>query len=170
MKLQLAQKENLNEIIEIINLAKKYLKDQGSLQWNQNDGYPNKSDILKDIENNYCYIYKDNDEILGTLCIVTETDENYNEIDGEWLTDRPYASIHRIAVKYHNQNLGSLMLLEAENIVKEKNIFSIKIDTHKINIPMTKTILKCGYKYCGVIKLKRSNIDNLRDAYEKRLD
>ena len=61
------------------------------------------------------------------------------------------------------------MLLGAETIVKEKNIYSIKIDTHKINIPMTKTILKSGYTYCGIIKLKRSNIDNLRDAYEKRL-
>ena len=62
------------------------------------------------------------------------------------------------------------MLELAEEIVKNKNITSIKIDTHKNNIPMTKTILYAGYTYCGIIKLKRSNIDNLRDAYEKKID
>ena len=56
-----------------------------------------------------------------------------------------------------------------EKIVKENNIYSIKIDTHKINIPMSKTILKAGYKYCGIIKLKRNKMDNLRDGYEKKL-
>ena len=170
LKLQLAQINDLKEIMKIIDNAKKYLKEQGSLQWNLSDGYPSDKDIIKDIENNVCYIYIDNDEIIGTLSIVTLPDENYNEIDGKWLTTDKYASIHRIAVKYHNKNIGVKMLLAAEEIVKNKNIFSIKIDTHKINIPMTKTILKCGYTYCGIIKLKRSNIDNLRDAYEKRLD
>ena len=34
---------------------------------------------------------------------------------------------------------------------------------------MQKTILKAGYTHCGVIKLKRTNEDNLREAYEKRL-
>ena len=61
------------------------------------------------------------------------------------------------------------MLLEAEEIIKKDNIYSIKIDTHKINQPMINTIIKSGYIYCGVITLKRSKEDNLRNAYEKRL-
>ena len=167
--IRLATTKDLEEIMNIINSAKKYLKEQGSLQWNQDDGYPSALDMVKDIENNSCYVYIENDEIVGTMSVITTPDENYYEIEGAWLTNSVYASIHRIACKYHNKNIGCKMLLGAEAIVKEKNIYSIKIDTHKINIPMTKTILKSGYTYCGIIKLKRSNIDNLRDAYEKRL-
>lgn len=167
--IRLATIKDLQDIITIINSAKKYLKEQGSLQWNQDDGYPGELDMLKDIENKSCYVYIENDEIVGTMSIISTPDENYYEIDGSWLTNDIYASIHRIACKYHGRNIGCKMLLDAENIVKEKNIYSIKIDTHEINIPMTKTILKSGYTYCGIIKLKRSNTDNLRNAYEKRL-
>jgi hypothetical protein len=169
--LKLATINDIDTIMEIINDAKNYLKDQGSLQWNLPDGYPNKNNLLDDIKNASCYLYIENNNVIGTMSIIYTPDENYMEIDGRWLTNTPYASIHRIAVKNnsHNKNIGVKMLFEAEEIVKSKNIFSIKIDTHKINIPMTKTIIKAGYSYCGIIKLKRCNVDNLRDAYEKRL-
>ena len=155
--------------MKIITDAKTYLRQQGLSQWNLADGYPGINDILKDIENNQLYLYIENNEILGVMSIVIRPDENYEEIDGSWLTTDKYASIHRIATKTHHKGLGVKMLLEAEEIIKTKNIFSIKIDTHKINIPMSSTIKKCGYTYCGVIKLKRCTEDNLRDAYEKRL-
>lgn len=159
----------LNEIMNIIYNAKSYLRQQGLRQWNLDDGYPSEDDILNDIQNNSCYVYIENNQIIGTMSIITIPDENYIEIEGNWLTNDKYASIHRIASNIHNKGIGVKMLLEAEEIIKKKGIYSIKIDTHKINIPMTKTIIKSGYTYCGVIKLKRNNVDNLRDAYEKRL-
>jgi hypothetical protein len=61
------------------------------------------------------------------------------------------------------------MLTEAEKIIIDKGIKSIKIDTHKINIPMIKTLESIGYTYCGVIVLKRTKEDNLRNAYEKEI-
>ena len=166
-----AQEKDIKIIMEIITDAKKYLKNQNSLQWNQPDGYPNECDLLKDINNESCYLYLENDEIIGTMSIIFTPDENYFEIEGKWLTNDLYASIHRIAIKnsYHKKGIGIKMLLEAEEIVKQNNIYSIKIDTHKINIPMIKTIENSGYTYCGVITLKRSKEDNLRNAYEKRL-
>ena len=169
--LKLATQTDIKIVMEIINDAKLYLREQNSLQWNQADGYPAEKDLLKDISNKSCYLYLENNEVLGVMSIILTPDENYAEIDGKWLTSSDYASIHRIAVKKncHNKNIGAKMLLEAEGIVKQHDIYSIKIDTHKINIPMTKTILKSGYSFCGIIKLKRSNVDNLRDAYEKKL-
>ena len=162
---------DINIVMEIINDAKKYLKSQNSLQWNQKDGYPTESDMMKDINNGSCYLYIHNSEFIGTLSIITTPDENYDEINGKWLTNDNYASIHRIAIRntHHHQGIGIKMLLEAEETVKAKNIYSIKVDTHKINIPMTTTLIKSGYTYCGVITLKRSKEDNLRNAYEKRL-
>ncbi len=154
--LQKAKISDIKTVMEIIENGKKYLNEQHSLQWNLADGYPNESDLMKDIENESCYLYVIDNEIIGTMSIVFTPDENYEEINGKWLTTASYASIHRIAIKntHHNKKIGVKMLLEAEEIVKEKNIYSIKIDTHKINIPMTNTIKNAGYSYCGVITLK----------------
>lgn len=170
--LKLATTEDINVIMNIIDDAKKYLKKQGLSQWNLDDGYPRKEDMLKDIENKNCFLYIENNIIIGCMSIIFTPDENYYEIEGKWLTNDKYASIHRIAISnnYHSKGIGVKILLEAEEIVKNKNVYSIKIDTHKNNIPMSKTIEKAEYKYCGIITLKRSNIDNLRNAYEKRLD
>ena len=149
-KLILANESNLSDIMIIVNDAKTYLKNQGSKQWNLPDGYPDETTILNDIKRNECYLYIEDNNIIGTMSIIEKTDENYNEINGSWLTNNPYASIHRIAIKntHHKKNVGVKMLLEAEEIVKSKNLYSIKIDTHNRNIPMTKTILKAGYTYC----------------------
>jgi ribosomal protein S18 acetylase RimI-like enzyme len=169
--LKLALEKDIDIVMQIINDAKKYLNKQNLSQWNLDDGYPRKEDLLKDIDNKSCYLYLEDDKVIGCMSILFTPDENYFEIEGNWLTTNSYASIHRIAVKnnQHHKGIGIKMLLEAENIVKNNKVYSIKIDTHNSNIPMTKTILNAGYTYCGVIKLKRSEIDNLRDAYEKRL-
>ena len=166
-----ATPKNIDEIMTIISDAKGYLRQQNLLQWNLDDGYPRKEDLLKDIDNQNCYLYIENDTVIGCMCIIFTPDENYYEIDGNWITNDKYASIHRIAIKndFHHQGIGRKMLLLAEKIIKEQKVYSIKIDTHANNIPMTKTILSSGYTYCGIIKLKRSETDNLRNAYEKRL-
>lgn len=169
--LKQATVKDIKNIMSIIEDAKTYLRKQNSRQWNGSDGYPSEKDLLKDIENESCFIYIQENVIIGTMSIIFTPDENYDEIDGEWLTNGNYASIHRIAVKngYHNQQIGTKMLYEAEKVVTSKNVYSIKIDTHKINIPMIKTITNSGYTYCGIITLKRTKEDNLRNAYEKRL-
>lgn len=170
-KLILATKNNINDIMDIINDAKKYLKSQGSSQWNLSDGYPNESTLLKDIENEECYIYLEDNYIIGVMVIMESIDENYNEIDGKWLNNDKYVSIHRIAIRngFHNKQIGYKMLKLAETIIMNKNIYSIKVDTHKINIPMIKTLNRLDYTHCGVITLKRSKEDNLRNAYQKLL-
>lgn len=173
MKIRLANTNDINEVMKIINDAKIYLKNQGLKQWNLPDGYPQKEVLLNDINNKNCYVLENDNNLIATMTIIFEKDENYNAIyKGKWLSNSNYASIHRIAIKntHHHLKLGIKMLLEAEAIVKSKNFYSIKIDTHKDNIPMTKTILNAGYTYCGTIILKRTEEDNKRDAYEKRLD
>jgi len=172
MNVRIANKNDINEIMLIINDAKQYLKQQNSLQWNLNDGYPRKIDLLNDIEYGYCYVLVQDDMIIGTMSIICGIDENYLEIyDGKWLSNEPYASIHRIAIKntHHHKSLGKFMLYEAEKIIKEKKFYSIRIDTHKENYPMQKTLEKSGYTLCGTIILKRTQVDNVRIAYEKRL-
>ena len=168
MMIRKALIKDLESLMEIISDAKRLLKNSGSLQWNLDDGYPNKENILNDIINDVLYLYEENKTIIGMIAICGH-DENYDEINGKWLTNKPYLSLHRIAVKegYHNQNIGSKLIRFAEDFAVLNHIYSIKVDTHKLNIAMQKILTKNGYTYCGIIVLKRTKEDNLRVAYEK---
>ena len=49
-----ATTENIDDIMTIISDAKGYLRGQNLSQWNLDDGYPRKEDLLKDIYNENC--------------------------------------------------------------------------------------------------------------------
>lgn len=164
-----ATTSDLNEVMEVIEDARLYLKESGSLQWNTPDGYPTSSDMLKDIQNEHLYVYIKDNKILGCAALVSGIDENYNEIEGAWGNlETPYLQIHRIAFKREARgtNAASMMMNYAKELMMNLGLSSIKGDTHKINKAMTKLFIKSGFKYCGVIKLLRTPVDNLRDAYE----
>ena len=77
-----------------------------------------------------------------------------------------YAVIHRIAVseKIKGKGTAAKIIKLIEEKCKEKNIKSIKIDTHKDNISMQRLLEKSGFKYCGIIYLEDGNE---RIAFEK---
>ena len=54
MRLQLSTNSDIHKILQIINDAKVYLKSQKIDQWQH--GYPNKSQIERDIVNNESYV------------------------------------------------------------------------------------------------------------------
>ena len=55
----------------------------------------------------------------------------------------------------------------AEKYAKTNSCPSIKVDTHRANIPMQRLVLSHGYIYQGIIDLNRNEEDQLRLAYEK---
>ena len=168
-KIKKLDSSSIDLVMECIEDARLLLRNSGSLQWNTPDGYPTKDDMLKDILKGNLYGYVDQTGIRGICAIVIGEDENYKTIDGAW-TDlsNTYVAIHRIAVRKDSYGSGvSISLVEhAKEIMRSNNLKSIKGDTHKINIPMQKLLLKCGFKRTGVITLLRTKIDNLREAFE----
>lgn len=168
-EIRLANYNDINQIMDVICDAKKYLKSQNSLQWNLEDGYPSIDTFKDDINKKQCYVYLIDNKIVATMVIVKEKDINYQQIyEGEWLSNGTYYSIHRIAVSndFHHKNIGVELLNYAIAIGKKEGINSIRIDTHKQNIPMINTLSKTGFKYCGFIILSRTKIDKYRNAYE----
>ena len=63
--------EDISRVIDIINQAKTYFKNNDIDQWQ--DGYPNEETIEKDIENNEAYVLEEDGVILGT-CMVRKMD------------------------------------------------------------------------------------------------
>lgn len=59
-----------------------------------------------------------------------------------------------------------MIIQNAEAMCNEKEVRSIRVDTHRDNISMQKMLLKNGFKYCGIIYLKDGSE---RLAYDKLL-
>lgn len=157
--IRLAENTDIDNILEIYKYAKKFMDENGnSTQWKNN--YPTRELLLKDIQKNELYIYEENNDILAVFCFFIGAEPTYKKIyEGSWLNDKEYGVIHRIAVNAHGKGIASKCIEWC--FQKCKNL---KIDTHKNNIPMQKTILKNGFTYCGIIKKEDGSA---RLAYQK---
>lgn len=167
MEFRKAFKSDANSIMNIIKQAQDYFKEQGIDQWQNN--YPNYEIVCNDIANNYGYVLLKDNIIIGTAAVSFDGEKTYEHIyDGEWISDGEYVVIHRIAIdsKYKGKGLASFILEKVEKICLEKNIHSIKIDTHRENLAMQKLLKKNGFKYCGIIYLEDGSE---RIAFEKSL-
>lgn len=154
MEFRKAQEADISSIMEIIKQAQSYFKIQEINQWQNN--YPNIEVIKNDLENDYGYVLLKDKHIVGTVSLSFDGEISYQRIyNGAWKSDEEYAVIHRIAVKdnYKGLGLASTMIQYIEEICRNKNIKSIRIDTHKENISMQKLIKKNGFEYCGIIYL-----------------
>jgi len=169
MALRSTKTEDIPVILEIIRQAQQYLKEQGIDQWQ--DGYPKKDTIQTDMEHGVSYVYEENGKILGTMALIFEEEPTYQTIyEGAWETEGiPYATIHRIAVADEEKGNGiaGKMLAEAERICRERNVYTLRIDTHEENASMRTWIQKNGFFYCGWIYLASGA---KRLAFEKRME
>jgi len=155
MELRKSSKSDVENIMKIIHQAQDYFKKNGIDQWQNN--YPSEDTILHDINNKISYVLIKDDKIVGTAAISFDKESTYDIIyDGNWISNDKYAVIHRIAIDNEHKGLGlaSIILKNVEDMCINKNIKSIKIDTHEQNLSMQKLLKKSGFKYCGVIYLE----------------
>lgn len=165
MEFRQAKISDLDQIVEIIELSKKYLKETKVDQWQ--DGYPAKEDLRRDIESGNSYVLTNKDEIVATTVISLDGESTYNSIfNGEWITNEDYIVMHRVAVhdKYKGKGIFKELIKEAEILALNKGISSIKIDTHRDNISMQRAVVKNDFKKCGIIYLEDGSE---RIAFEK---
>ena len=97
-------------------------------------------------------------------------EKTYESIyEGKWITNNKFAVIHRIAVdnNYKGLGLSSKIIKYVEELCLNKDVYSIKIDTHEENISMQKLLEKNDFKYCGIIYLADKS---KRVAFEKVLN
>ncbi|OOB77764.1 MAG: hypothetical protein BEN19_01340 [Epulopiscium sp. Nuni2H_MBin003] len=160
------RKATLEDEIEILfDETKANFKKQGIDQWQNPNGYPNKTDIISDINEGKGYVYEQNNIVKAYFYLQFEFDETYQNIyNGKWLTNKPYAVIHRIVVADKFKRCGIAdEIFQFVKQLAQKNDYNIRIDTHKDNIPMKRLIEKNNYQYCGII-LTHDNSERL--AYE----
>lgn len=147
------QMTDIDAIMQIIREAQCYFKSQHIDQWQ--NGYPNETTFIADLDLGNSYVFMENDKIIATAMISFDKEPTYNQISGKWLSDDAYAVIHRIAVKsdMKGKNIAGKILELTQQLALDKNIHSIRIDTHRDNLAMQRVITKFGFVYCGLIYL-----------------
>lgn len=147
MEIRKALPEDIDRIMEIYALARKFMREHDNLnQWA--DGRPFRYDIEKDIEEKCSYVCVHHNSVVGVMRYTVGDDPTYKKIDGSWLGDRPYAVVHRIASSGDVKGTGEFMLRWALEQYDD-----IRIDTHEDNYVMRNLLNKLGFTCCGVIYL-----------------
>ena len=144
MKIRLANKEDLKAIEQIYENARQFMRSNGNFsQWG--NSYPSVGIIQADIKQKCLYVVED-EAIQAVFTLIMGEDPTYLEIDGAWLNDRSYATLHRIASRGTQKGIFKLIIEFSWSICP-----NLRIDTHKDNKPMRHLIEKNGFAYCGII-------------------
>lgn len=170
MEFILARKEHLEDMCRITDQAKSQLRGMGVDQWQK--GYPCREIWEDDIEKQVAWLAVEEGKVLGVFTFLTAPDPSYAEIDGAWLADIPYASMHRVCVSDDSKGRGVAgeMFRHGFDMAKELGFGSVRIDTHPENMPMQRALGKAGFVPCGTIILKGGSEDgDGRIAFEKLL-
>lgn len=167
MEFRRSTEADIYNIMDIIKQGQAYFRKSRIPQWQ--NGYPSFETIENDIKKSYGYVLVKDDIVVGTAAVSFDGEETYETIyDGKWLSNNAYAVIHRIAIAsdYKGLGLASIIIKNVEELCLNRNVHSIKIDTHRDNLSMQRLLHKNGFQYCGIIYLMDKSE---RVAYEKLL-
>lgn len=142
-----ALSEDLPRIEEIYAYARKFMAENGNPnQWGNIT--PRTSLLEDDIEKGNLYVLVHDHVIHGVFYFYIGPDPTYGIIeDGQWRSDMPYGTIHRIAGD------GSGGVLAAAVAFGKQKINHLRIDTHEDNKIMQRAVVKYGFQRCGIIHL-----------------
>jgi protein-disulfide isomerase-like protein with CxxC motif len=164
-KLRPANERDAPIIWDILQGAIEQRRLEGSDQWQ--NGYPSEQTVQDDLAAKAGYVLTENDTVVAYAAIVLDGEPAYDAIDGKWLTDGRYATVHRVArardVK--GKGVATAFLKSIEGLCMELDVPSIRLDTNFDNLAMLKILETLSYRYCGEIFYEGAP----RWAYEKIL-
>ncbi len=161
MEIRKATLNDLDALMEIYAHAREeMIKNNNPLQWAKVE--PEKSKVISRINSGVHYVIEENSQICGGFSLIPGKDPTYEHIDGKWLNDLPYLTIHTIASNNTVKGVFKAAIDYGFSICN-----TIRIDTHIDNKIMIHLLNKYGFTYCGVIRLL--NLEP-RQAYMKTIN
>ncbi|KXT78470.1 GNAT family N-acetyltransferase [Streptococcus sp. DD13] len=161
MEIRLAHPNEVEQIIGIIEDAKKMLAEDGIDQWQ--DGYPDEDTIFEDILENRAFVGLIDGEIVAYAALYKGNEASYNDIyEGKWMHNHyMYITFHRVAVsrQYTGQGIAQTFL---QGLIEGEKGPDFRCDTHPDNHKMQHLLEKLGFTYCGKVPLS-----GVRLAYQK---
>ena len=158
-RIRYARVDDLSCIMDIYAYARDFMAKNGNPnQWT--GGWPWQEVLEADIEKKQLYVIENESGIHGVFAFIIGEDETYAEIDGEWISETVYGTIHRIAGdgKIHGVLDKALKFCTGETC-------HIRIDTHHDNKIMQHLLEKYGLERCGIIYCTEDGTPRI--AYER---
>ena len=161
MEIRLAFPNEVNQIMQVIEGAKKCLTEAGSTQWQ--NGYPDADTIIEDIISGQAYVALEEGELLAYAAVTKSPEKAYEAIyDGNWEgRESEYLVFHRIAVASEVQGQGVAQTF-LEGLIEGFDYLDFRSDTHAKNKAMQHIFEKLGFKQVGKVP-----VDGERLAYQK---
>lgn len=159
LEIRKATPDDLPLIEELYENARKRMIEIGNPnQWG--NSHPPAQDLIRDCENSDSYVVAEDGEIVGAFAFIVGDDPTYRVIEGSWLNNEEYGTIHRAASNGAAKGIMSLIIDYCKDIVP-----NIKIDTHADNKIMQHILEKKGFTKCGIIYVADGTP---RIAYQKK--
>ncbi|MBM6992615.1 MAG: HAD-IA family hydrolase [Prevotella sp.] len=164
-----AQPQDEEAIWSIVHRAAMDMVSRGRHQWD--DNYPQRDFVARDIRQGNGYVLRLDGNIVGYTAVTFDGEPSYNQLDGQWLTSGPYATIHRTAIDlaHRGRGLSRLLFIEAERLSRQHRMPSVRIDTNYDNVEMLHLVDSLGYKRCGLCYYDHGDEKVERIAFEKVL-
>ena len=152
---------DLDAICAIFDSARAFMRSYGNnRQWLTN---PTARMVLRDIENGESYVLTEDGKVIGTFMFTLRGEPAYDRIDGQWLNDRPYGTIHRIAGDGKHRGILASTVEYCSRFTDE-----LRLDTHEDNHPMQKAAQALGFVRCGTVWVRDEFSDSSpRIAYHR---
>lgn len=149
MEIRKTNISEINEVMKIYGHARQFMAKHGNPnQWGTTK--PTRERIEEDIRLGKSYVCIEGEEIAAVFFFDIGDDPTYEKIyDGEWLNDKSYGVVHRIASSGKISGVGSFCINWAFS-----QCGNLKIDTHRDNIIMQSMLKKNGFSYCGIIYIE----------------
>lgn len=146
MNIRNASEKDLQEIMRLFVRARDFMVSQGNPnQWVNN--YPSEELMKDQIQRGVCKVCCAADgKVVATFCFIEGPDPTYSYIEGEWLSDKPYSVIHRLASDGSVSGIADCCISWCR-----EHAVSLRLDTHEDNKLMQHVAEKNGFVYCGII-------------------
>jgi|WetSurMetagenome_2_1015567.scaffolds.fasta_scaffold231142_2 RimJ/RimL family protein N-acetyltransferase len=142
---------NLSEIFELYKDAIAHLDACGMHFWDFN-WYPNASVLSEDAHRGELYYVRDGGTCRIAACVVlnTEYDEQYNNAQWQYETDRPLI-VHRLCLHpdFQNCGLGKAVMHAVEAWGKKHNFTAIRLDAFSGNPASLALYEHLGFRKAG---------------------
>ena len=144
MNIELAKKNDITSIIEILKQRCDWFRENNIKQWTDDyyiDRY-NFDYFSKEMNINKLYVVRINEEIVGVFLLKDE-DKTY------WNDNKNAYYIHHLATKVQHKGLGKKILKFIVDLAKENGKMCIRIDCMKNNEKLNKYYLSKGFVLKG---------------------
>ena len=161
----------LNELPDAVNViaeGRRAIASLGIDQWQ--DGHPTAETLKTDILQKRLFGAYDENGLCAVAAFCAGEEPCYAAIDGRWVQNEPYLTVHRMAALDRSRHTGAAAALmrAAERCARELGLSALRADTHRGNAVMRRFLTKQGFVLCGVVDYSPDiSGDPLRAAYEK---